>query len=41
MWNLAAYPPLPESFNLENRLAQLERMQLLEVNPISGISAKK
>ncbi|KOX76247.1 Cytochrome c oxidase subunit 4 isoform 1, mitochondrial [Melipona quadrifasciata] len=36
-----AYPPLPESFNLENRLAQLERMQLLEVNPISGISSKK
>ncbi|XP_050496918.1 cytochrome c oxidase subunit 4 isoform 1, mitochondrial-like [Bombus huntii] len=36
-----AYPPLPESFNLENRLAQLERMKILEVNPITGISAKK
>ncbi|CAL7944786.1 unnamed protein product [Xylocopa violacea] len=36
-----AYPALPESFNEENRLAQLERMQLLQVNPITGISAKK
>nr|XP_033333796.1 cytochrome c oxidase subunit 4 isoform 1, mitochondrial-like [Megalopta genalis] len=35
-----AYPPLPETFNEEHRLAQLERMKLLEVNPISGISSK-
>ncbi|XP_029048462.1 cytochrome c oxidase subunit 4 isoform 1, mitochondrial-like [Osmia bicornis bicornis] len=36
-----AYPPLPESFSEESRLAQLERMQILEVNPITGISSKK
>ncbi|XP_031836606.1 cytochrome c oxidase subunit 4 isoform 1, mitochondrial isoform X2 [Nomia melanderi] len=35
-----AYPPLPESFDEEHRLAQMERMKLLQVNPISGISAK-
>ncbi|XP_078044978.1 cytochrome c oxidase subunit 4 isoform 1, mitochondrial isoform X2 [Augochlora pura] len=35
-----AYPPLPVTFDEEHRLAQLERMQLLEVNPISGISSK-
>lgn len=35
-----AFPPLPESFNEENRLAQLERMKLLQVNPIAGISSK-
>ncbi|XP_076296063.1 cytochrome c oxidase subunit 4 isoform 1, mitochondrial [Lasioglossum baleicum] len=35
-----AYPPLPETFDEEHRLAQLERMKLLEVNPISGVSAK-
>ncbi|XP_076646400.1 cytochrome c oxidase subunit 4 isoform 1, mitochondrial [Halictus rubicundus] len=35
-----AYPELPETFDEEHRLAQLERMRLLEVNPISGISKK-
>ncbi|XP_012137255.1 cytochrome c oxidase subunit 4 isoform 1, mitochondrial isoform X2 [Megachile rotundata] len=35
------YPPMPDSFSEESRLAQLERMQILEVNPITGISAKK
>ncbi|CAK9810411.1 Cytochrome c oxidase subunit 4 isoform 1, mitochondrial (Fragment) [Anthophora quadrimaculata] len=40
-FKLYAYPPLPVTFDEEHRLAQLERMQLLEVNPISGISAKK
>ncbi|KZC06169.1 PREDICTED: cytochrome c oxidase subunit 4 isoform 1, mitochondrial-like [Dufourea novaeangliae] len=36
-----AYGPLPETFDEEHRLAQLERMLILEVNPISGISSKK
>ncbi|XP_017763722.1 PREDICTED: cytochrome c oxidase subunit 4 isoform 2, mitochondrial-like [Eufriesea mexicana] len=35
-----AYPPMPESFNEENRLAQLKRMKLLEINPVTGISSK-
>ncbi|OAD52773.1 Cytochrome c oxidase subunit 4 isoform 2, mitochondrial [Eufriesea mexicana] len=37
---LIAYPPMPESFNEENRLAQLKRMKLLEINPVTGISSK-
>ncbi|XP_054004882.1 cytochrome c oxidase subunit 4 isoform 1, mitochondrial-like [Hylaeus anthracinus] len=36
-----AYPPLPITFDEEHRLAQMERMILLDVNPITGISAKK
>lgn len=35
------YPPLPESFTLENRLQQLERMRLLDVQPISGLPGAK
>ncbi|XP_014234404.1 cytochrome c oxidase subunit 4 isoform 1, mitochondrial-like [Trichogramma pretiosum] len=30
------YPPLPITFDEEHRLAQLERMKLLDVAPISG-----
>lgn len=36
-----AYPPLPETFDDEHRLAQLERMKILEINPITGLTAKK
>lgn len=38
---LYVYPPLPESFSEESRLAQLDRMLALEINPITGISSKK
>ncbi|XP_058805015.1 cytochrome c oxidase subunit 4 isoform 1, mitochondrial-like [Phymastichus coffea] len=31
------YAPLPESFSEENQLAQLERMRLLDNQPISGL----
>jgi len=36
-----AYPPLPESFSLERRLAQLDRMKKLDMNPIDGLCARK
>lgn len=35
------YSPLPESFSEESQLAQLDRMLALEMNPITGISARK
>lgn len=35
------YPPLPESFSEEHQRAQLKRMLLLDVNPITGISSHK
>ena len=35
-----AYSPLPITFDEEHRLAQLERMKLLQVNPITGLSSK-
>jgi len=34
------YPPLPESFTLENRQKLLKRMIELHVDPIEGISSK-
>ncbi|KAJ8932679.1 hypothetical protein NQ318_020328 [Aromia moschata] len=34
------YGPLPESFNKENREAQLRRIIDLQVNPVQGISSK-
>ncbi|XP_076625725.1 cytochrome c oxidase subunit 4 isoform 1, mitochondrial [Colletes latitarsis] len=36
-----AYPPLPVTFDEEHRLAQMERMKLLDVNPITGISSEQ
>ncbi|EGI69904.1 PREDICTED: cytochrome c oxidase subunit 4 isoform 1, mitochondrial-like [Acromyrmex echinatior] len=36
-----AYPPLPETFSLERRLAQLDRMKKLDMNPIDGLCARK
>ncbi|XP_011865837.1 PREDICTED: cytochrome c oxidase subunit 4 isoform 1, mitochondrial-like [Vollenhovia emeryi] len=36
-----AYPPLPETFTLERRLAQLDRMKKLDMNPIDGLCARK
>ncbi|XP_076249373.1 cytochrome c oxidase subunit 4 isoform 1, mitochondrial [Calliopsis andreniformis] len=33
-------PPLPITFDEDRRLAQLERMKILEMNPITGISSK-
>jgi len=36
-----AYPELPESFSLERRLAQLDRMKKLDMNPIDGPFARK
>jgi len=36
-----AQPPYPETFSLERRLAQLERMKKLDMNPINGPFAKK
>ncbi|KAK2583001.1 hypothetical protein KPH14_009046 [Odynerus spinipes] len=38
---LYVYPPLPVSFDEERRLAQLDRILALEMNPITGISSKK
>jgi len=38
---LPAYPPLPETFTLERRLAQLDRMKKLDMNPIDGLCARK
>lgn len=35
------YPPLPETFSLERRLAQLDRMKKLDMNPIDGLCARK
>ena len=35
------YAPLPESLSEENQLAQLERMKLLDMQPISGIPGTK
>lgn len=35
-YSFIAYPELPESFQLENRLAQLDRMKKLDMNPIDG-----
>ncbi|EZA49942.1 hypothetical protein DMN91_011833 [Ooceraea biroi] len=40
-FKLVAYPPLPESFSLERRLAQLDRMKKLDMNPIDGLCARK
>ncbi|XP_051173382.1 cytochrome c oxidase subunit 4 isoform 1, mitochondrial-like [Leptopilina boulardi] len=40
-FRLFVYPPLPESFNEENRVAQMKRMLALEMNPVEGISSKK
>lgn len=37
---LYVYPPLPPSFSKESQLAQLDRMLVLDVNPIEGISAR-
>lgn len=37
----SVYPPLPETFREENRLAQMKRMLALEMNPIEGISSAK
>ncbi|CAG9860169.1 unnamed protein product [Phyllotreta striolata] len=34
------YPPLPDSFNKENREAQFRRMLDLHVNPVQGVSSK-
>ncbi|XP_012221014.1 cytochrome c oxidase subunit 4 isoform 1, mitochondrial [Linepithema humile] len=36
-----AYPELPETFSLERRLAQLDRMKKLDMNPIDGLCARK
>jgi len=38
---LPANPPLPETFSLERRLAQLDRMKKLDMNPIDGLCARK
>ncbi|XP_015588827.1 cytochrome c oxidase subunit 4 isoform 1, mitochondrial [Cephus cinctus] len=35
------YPPLPVTFEEERQLAQLERMKILEVNPITGLTSRK
>ncbi|XP_033211524.1 cytochrome c oxidase subunit 4 isoform 2, mitochondrial-like isoform X2 [Belonocnema kinseyi] len=35
------YPDLPITFDEEHRLAQLERIKILDVNPIHGFNAKK
>ncbi|XP_076181442.1 cytochrome c oxidase subunit 4 isoform 1, mitochondrial [Ptiloglossa arizonensis] len=37
---LYAMPPLPKTFDDEHRLAQMERMKALDMNPINGISSK-
>ncbi|XP_012288665.1 cytochrome c oxidase subunit 4 isoform 1, mitochondrial [Orussus abietinus] len=37
----AVYPELPESFSEERRRAQLDRMRKLDVNPITGLNARK
>ncbi|XP_015187984.1 PREDICTED: cytochrome c oxidase subunit 4 isoform 1, mitochondrial-like [Polistes dominula] len=34
------YPPLPESFDEEHQLAQLDRILKVEMNPITGLPAK-
>ncbi|EFA07496.1 cytochrome c oxidase subunit IV isoform X1 [Tribolium castaneum] len=34
------YAPLPESFNEENRRAQLRRIIDLQINPVQGLSSK-
>jgi len=34
------YPPLPKSFDLEHRQAQLRRMIDLRVDPVDGLSSK-
>lgn len=39
--SFSAYPPLPETFSLERRLAQLDRMKKLDMNPIDGLCARK
>lgn len=40
-FKVAVYPPLPESFSEEHQRAQLKRMLLLDINPITGISSHK
>lgn len=40
-FSLSAYPELPETFSLERRLAQLDRMKKLDMNPIDGPLARK
>ncbi|NP_001165811.1 cytochrome c oxidase subunit 4 isoform 1, mitochondrial isoform X1 [Nasonia vitripennis] len=35
------YPPLPSSLSEENQLAQLERMKLLDMQPITGLPGTK
>lgn len=40
-FSLSAYPELPETFSLERRLAQLDRMKKLDMNPIDGPFARK
>lgn len=37
---LLVYSPLPETFNQENREAQLRRIIDLQINPVQGISSK-
>jgi len=37
---LFVYPPLPESFTLENRQALLKRMIDLRVDPVEGLASK-
>ncbi|KAI4485398.1 hypothetical protein M0804_006903 [Polistes exclamans] len=34
------YPPLPESFDEEHQLAQLDRILKVEMNPITGLPSK-
>lgn len=40
-YKAAVYPPLPESLSDESQLAQLERMKILRVNPVTGIPGQK
>lgn len=40
-FSLSATPELPETFSLERRLAQLDRMKKLDMNPIDGAFARK
>lgn len=38
---LAVYAPLPSTFSEESQLAQLERMRLLDMQPITGLPGSK
>ncbi|EFN61796.1 Cytochrome c oxidase subunit 4 isoform 2, mitochondrial [Camponotus floridanus] len=40
-FKIFAYPEMPETFSLERRLAQLDRMKKLDMNPIEGPLARK